>query len=210
MWVMQLSRARRLSSERTTCHGACLLSVLLSIMSRAREKAYQRRKDSRSIGLNFHCRTGSSMRARNRRSCSSWPTSSQILIRMMPPSTTYFSTCGQSSRKRRCCSSLQNPMTYSTPARLYQLRSKITISPPAGNCSIYRCMNIWDFCRSDGAGSATTRKTRGLTRSVRALMVPPLPAASRPSNTMMIRAPLALTHSCKWQSSTCSLRNSFS
>ena len=27
-----------------------------------------------------------------------------------------------------------NPMTYSTPARLYQLRSKITISPAAGNC----------------------------------------------------------------------------
>jgi hypothetical protein len=43
-----------------------------------------------------------------------------------------------------------------------------------------------------------------------ALMVPPLPAASRPSNTMMIRAPVCLTQSCKWQSSTCSLRNSFS
>src|SRR5262245_47614639 len=27
------------------------------------------------------------------------------------------------------------PMMRSTPARLYQLRSKITISPPAGNCS---------------------------------------------------------------------------
>ena len=45
------------------------------------------RYDSRSIGLSFHCRSGSSMRASNRRSCSSWPTSSQILIRMMPPST---------------------------------------------------------------------------------------------------------------------------
>jgi hypothetical protein len=28
-----------------------------------------------SIGLNFHCRIGSSMRASKRRSCSSWPTS---------------------------------------------------------------------------------------------------------------------------------------
>src|SRR5437763_1011796 len=53
-------------------------------------------------------------------------------------------------------------------------------------------MNIWDFWRSEGAGSATTRNVRGLTRSVSALMVPPLPAASRPSNRMMMRAPLFL------------------
>ena len=38
-------------------------------------------------------------------------------------------------------------------------------------------MNICDFSRSDGDGSATTRNTRGLTRSLIALMVPPLPAA---------------------------------
>ena len=56
-------------------------------------------------------------------------------------------------------------------------------------------MYIWLFSRSDGAGSATTRKTRGLTRSVMALIVPPLPAASRPSNTTMIRCPVAFTHS---------------
>jgi hypothetical protein len=31
---------------------------------------------------------------------------------------------------------VQKPMTCSTPARLYQLRSKITVSPPAGSCSI--------------------------------------------------------------------------
>src|SRR5215813_9749712 len=29
---------------------------------------------------------------------------------------------------------VQKPMTHSTPARLYQLRSKMTISPPEGNC----------------------------------------------------------------------------
>src|SRR6266851_268059 len=135
MCEMQLSRARRLSSERTMYQGACSLSVASSIMSRAREKAYHRPYDSRSIGLNFHCRNGSLMRAENRLSCSSCPTSSQILINLMPPSTTYFSSCGQSSRKRRCSCSLQNPMTYSTPARLYQLRSKMTISPAAGNRS---------------------------------------------------------------------------
>src|SRR3954467_13554089 len=56
---------------------------------------------------------------------------------------------------------------------------------------MYNC----DFSRSDGAGSATTRNTRGLTRSVMALIVPPFPAASRPSNTTITRSPLAFTHS---------------
>src|SRR5262245_8764669 len=74
---------------------------------------------------------------------------------------------------------------------------------------MYRCMYIWLFSRSDGAGSATRRNTRGLTRSVMALMVPPFPAASRPSKTMMTFAPFALTHSCSTQSSACSLSSSF-
>ena len=34
---MQLRRPRRLSSDRTIYHGACLLSVFSNIMSRARE-----------------------------------------------------------------------------------------------------------------------------------------------------------------------------
>ena len=42
-----------------------------------------------------------------------------------------------------------------------------------------------------GAGSATTRNTRGLTREVMRLIVPPLPAVSRPSKTMQIFAPVA-------------------
>jgi hypothetical protein len=44
-------------------------------------------------------------------------------------------------------------------------------------------MYICDFSRSVGAGRATTRNTRGLTRSVIRLIVPPFPAVSRPSNT---------------------------
>src|SRR5881396_53031 len=129
---MQLRRALRLLSECTIYHGACFVSVASSIMSRAREYSYHFSRDGRSIGLSFHWRNGSSIRASNRRSCSSLLTSSQYLIRMIPPSTMYASTTGQSSRKRRCCSLVQNPITYSTPARLYQLRSKITISPAAG------------------------------------------------------------------------------
>ena len=53
-------------------------------------------------------------------------------------------------------------------------------------------MYICDFSRSVGAGSATTRKTRGLTRSTMRLIVPPLPAVSRPSNTMQTLAPVRL------------------
>src|SRR5215467_5066444 len=71
-------------------------------------------------------------------------------------------------------------------------------------------MYIWLFSRSDGAGSATTRNTRGLTRSVMALIVPPFPAPSRPSITTMMRSPVDFTQSWSWQSRTCSLRNSFS
>src|SRR4030095_10129660 len=65
-------------------------------------------------------------------------------------------------------------------------------------------MYIWLFSRSVGAESAMTRNTRGLTRSVIALMVPPLPAPSRPSNTMHTLSPLYFTHSCSLTSSTCS------
>src|SRR4051795_3099763 len=100
-------------------------------------------------------------------------------------------------------------MTYSTPARLYQLRSKMTISPAAGKCCRYRCTYICVFSRSVGAGSATTRKTRGLTRSVIALIVPPFPAPSRPSRTMTTRSFFSLTHSCIAHSFTCSLYSSF-
>src|SRR4051812_23720969 len=71
-------------------------------------------------------------------------------------------------------------------------------------------MNIWLFSRSVGAGSATTRNTRGLTRSVSALIVPPLPALSRPSNTTQTLAPDDFTHSCIATSSACSVRSSAS
>src|SRR3954468_24835353 len=71
-------------------------------------------------------------------------------------------------------------------------------------------MYIWLFSRSLGAGSATTWNTRGLTRSVIALMVPPLPAPSRPSNTTQTLRPLCCTHCCSLTSSTCSFFNSLS
>src|SRR6516162_5838523 len=71
-------------------------------------------------------------------------------------------------------------------------------------------MYISDFSRSFGAGKATNRNTRGLTRSVMARMVPPLPAASRPSKTTIARIPLYLTQSWSLHSSACSRLSSFS
>src|SRR3954451_1157777 len=70
-------------------------------------------------------------------------------------------------------------------------------------------MYICDRSRSVGAGSATTRNTRGLTRSVMALIVPPFPAVSRPSKTMQTLAPVSLIHSCIATSSPCRRRSSF-
>jgi hypothetical protein len=71
-------------------------------------------------------------------------------------------------------------------------------------------MYICDFSRSVGDGSAMTRNTRGLTRSVIALMVPPLPAPSRPSNTTQTLSPLCCTQSWSFTSSTCSFLSAFS
>ena len=67
---MQLRRARFLSSERRMYHGAYLVSVALSIRSRAREYSNHLLREGRSIGLSFHWRSGSSMRASKRRFCS--------------------------------------------------------------------------------------------------------------------------------------------
>ena len=72
------------------------------------------------------------MRDSSRRVCSFSLTSSQYLSRITPDSTITRSTCGTIFRNFLASSSLQNPITRSTPARLYQLRSKITTSPAAG------------------------------------------------------------------------------
>ena len=55
---------------------------------------------------------------------------------------------------------------------------------------IERRLQIWVRSRSEGAGKATRPNARGLTRSVIARIIPPLPAASRPSKSMTTRTPV--------------------
>ena len=83
----------------------------------------------------FQTLRGSSIRLSRRRVCSSGLTSSQYLSRMIPESTIACSTCGDLLEEPLASAPrVQKPMTGSTPARLYQLRSKITTSPAAGKC----------------------------------------------------------------------------
>jgi hypothetical protein len=53
----------------------------------------------------------------------------------MPLSTMARSNSGTPRINRFTFSSLAKPITRSMPARLYQLRSQMTISPAAGKCA---------------------------------------------------------------------------
>ena len=91
---MQLSRARFLSSDRTMCHGACLVVGGVEHPVARAGVVVPSLAEGRSIGLSFHWRSGSSMRASKRRSCSSLLTSSQYLISDDPALDDVLSTDG--------------------------------------------------------------------------------------------------------------------
>src|SRR5580692_6235661 len=129
---MQLRRASFLSSEGTTNHGDCLVSVKVNISSLAWEYSTQRARASRSIGDSFQRRVGSARRDWSRRSCSSSLTENQYLTSWMPDRISIRSNSGHERRNSWSSSSVQNPITRSTPARLYQERSKRTIWPADG------------------------------------------------------------------------------
>src|SRR4029453_10220638 len=153
------------------------------MLSLAREYSTHISRDLRSMGLSFQRRVGSLRRRWNRRSCSASDTENQYLSRVIPERRSIRSNSGQARRNSWYSSSVQKPITRSTPARLYQLRSNRTISPAAGGGAKHRWEQHWVRSRSVGAARATTRAMRGLRLSVILLIVPPLPAASRPSNT---------------------------
>jgi hypothetical protein len=84
---MQFRRARRLSSDGTMYQGANFVSVASSTASRAREYSYHLLREHRSVGLSFHWRSGSLMRASKRRFCSASLTSVQNLTSRIPSVT---------------------------------------------------------------------------------------------------------------------------
>ena len=159
----------------------------------------------------FQILRGSSMRLSSRRVCSSGLTSSQYLMSMDArvddrplDGGDHLQEAGRSApgcrspspaRRRRGCTSCGR-------------RSRPRRPRGSARCSAART-SATSRARSGRAGRR--RGTiRGLTRSVIRLIVPPLPAVSRPSNTMMIFAPVALTHSCIATSSPWSTRISAS
>ena len=139
----------------------------------------------------------------NRVCCSRRDTENQNLTRWMPERTSIRSSSGACRMNSRYSARLQYPITRSTPARLYQDRSNSTTSPAAGRCAMYRWKYHWLFSRSLGFSSATTRAPRGLRCSMNRLMVPPLPAASRPSKSTISRSPVSLIQFCSLSSSIC-------
>ena len=86
-----------------------------------------------SIGDSFQRLAGSSSLSRKRCSWDSSLTLNQYLMRIMPERASMRSNSGTVLVNSLYSSSVQNPITFSTPARLYQLRSKKTISPPEGS-----------------------------------------------------------------------------
>ena len=56
-------------------------------------------------------------------------------MRMIPERTSMRSNSGQERMNSWYSSSVQKPITRSTPARLYQERSNRTTSPAAGRCA---------------------------------------------------------------------------
>ena len=64
------------------------------------------------------------------------PTHPLIPGRDHPFSTSICSKSGACLTNSACSSGVQKPITRSTPARLYQDRSKSTISPAAGKCEM--------------------------------------------------------------------------
>jgi hypothetical protein len=142
----------------------------------------------------------------NRVSCSLCDTENQNLTRSMPERTIIRSKSGAWRMNSKYSSSVQKPITRSTPARLYQDRSNMTISPAAGRWVTYRWKYHWVRSRSLGFSSATTVAPRGLRCSMKRLIVPPLPAASRPSNTITTFCPDSLIQFCSFTSSIWSRR----
>ena len=117
----------------------------------------------------------------------------QNLIILIPDSDNIFSNFGTSSKNCSYFSLDTNHITGSTQHLLYHDLSKNTISQPAGKCCIYLWKYHWVFSTSLGFTKATTLAPLGFKCSVILFIVPPLPAASLPSNINNTFKPFSLT-----------------
>jgi len=84
------------------------------------------------MGESFHWRSGSFSRFWKRSYCTLSETENQYFRSRMPSSTSICSNSGHCRMNRMTSRGEANSITFSTPARLYQDRSKSTISPAAG------------------------------------------------------------------------------
>jgi hypothetical protein len=122
------------SFELMIVHGATRVSVASSISLRASVYSSYLVTLTSSIGDIFHCLSGSSRRSSKRSFCRPCDTVNHILNRWIPLLTSDCSKSGTWRRNRACSWGVQKPITFSTPARLYQDRSNIVISPADGRC----------------------------------------------------------------------------
>ena len=132
------------------------------------------------------------MRSWNRLSCSSSLTENQYLISRIPERRSIRSNSGQERRNSWYSSFVQKPITRSTPARLYQLRSNRHHLAPDGRCADVALEVPLRLLALGRVPSATMLAMRGLSRSTMRLITPPLPAASRPSKSTQTFSPSCL------------------
>ena len=119
---MQFNRARFLSTASTIHQGASGMLVLSSMSSLALVYISQRRLDLTSIGLSFHCLSGSWIRMRKRNSCSSSVIENQYLIRMVPERTSILSNAPRSPLGALCLCERKPDRVRRRPGLLPALR----------------------------------------------------------------------------------------
>jgi hypothetical protein len=131
---------------------------------------------------------------------------------MMPERTSMRSNSGHERRNSRYSSSVQKPITRSIPGAVVPATVEEHQLPgrgQVGDVALEIPLRLLTLGRRQA--SATTRADAGFSGSVIVLIAPPLPAASRPSNTMHhLQALRALIHSWSLTSSMLSFASSSS
>ena len=128
----------------------------------------------------------------------------------MPSRVSIRSNWGQVSKNWFTCLSVAKPITFSTPARLYQLLSKITISPALGKCFHIPLEVPLTFLLIRGRPQGYDPATPGVHR-----LGEPLDRAAFPRRITAFKQhdhakAVAFTQYCIFTSSACNFSSSFS